>query len=151
MGVSRLACFAAMRVASAPGTNRTSQLSFTSSVAIAAVVGRKADALMMLSSGFFAGARARICNLALNHRLPGMYNNYIWVEAGGLISYGSNFSDTYRRAADKVALVLKGANPADIPVEQPTTVEMVVNLATARALGVTIPASIAARADRAIQ
>ena len=119
--------------------------------AFAAVVGRKADALMMLGSGFFAGARARICNLALNHRLPGMYNNYLWVEAGGLISYGSNFSDTYRRAADKVALVFKGANPADIPVEQPTTVEMVVNLATARALGVTIPASIAARADRAIQ
>ena len=119
--------------------------------AFGAVVGRKAEALMMLSSGFFAGARRRICDLAIKHGLPAIYNNYVWAEEGGLISYGANFSDTYRRAADKVAQVFKGVKPADIPVEQPTTVEMVVNLATARALGVTIPASIAARADRAIQ
>ena len=119
--------------------------------AFAAIVRRKAEALMMLGSAFFAPARVRICELALAHRLPGAYNNYLWAEAGGLISYGANFSDTYRRAADKVAQVLKGVKPADIPMEQPSTVEMVVNLKTARALGVTIPASIAARADRAIQ
>lgn len=119
--------------------------------AFAAIVRRKAEALLMLGSAFFARARVRICDLALTHRLPGVYNNSLWVEAGGLISYGANFSDSYRRAADKVAQVLKGVKPADIPVEQPTTVEMVVNLATARALGVAIPASIAARADRAIQ
>ncbi len=119
--------------------------------AFEALVRRKAEALMVLGSAFFATARVRICELALAHRLPGVYNNYLWAEAGGLISYGANFSESFRRAADKVAQVLKGVKPADIPVEQPTTIEMVVNLKTARALGVAIPASIAARADRAIE
>lgn len=112
---------------------------------------QKADALLMLSSGLFVPARTRIAELAIRHRLPGVYNNYLWAEAGGLVSYGANFSETYRRAADKVALVLKGTRPADIPVEQPTAVEMVVNLRTAKALGVKIPETVRARADRVIE
>ncbi|MBL8385091.1 MAG: ABC transporter substrate-binding protein [Burkholderiales bacterium] len=111
----------------------------------------KAESLLMLSSGLFVVARARIPQLAIQHRLPGVYNNYLWAESGGLVSYGANFNDTYRRAADKVALVLKGVRPADIPVEQPTAVEMVVNLRSAKALGVAIPETIRARADRVIE
>ena len=142
---------AASRLAVALDVVEFKQGPYDFEAAFAAIVRRKAEALMMLASAFFVPARVRICELARTHRLPGVYTNYLWAEAGGLISYGANLSDTYRRAADKVAQVLKGVKPADIPVEQPTTVEMVVNLATARALGVAIPASIAARADRAIQ
>lgn len=110
----------------------------------------RAEAILMLSSGLFVPARTRIPELAIRHRLPGVYNNQLWAESGGLVSYGSNFIDTYRRAADKVAAIFNGRKPADIPVEQPSAVEMVVNLRTAKTLGVTIPGSIRARADRLI-
>jgi ABC-type uncharacterized transport system substrate-binding protein len=95
-------------------------------------------------------ARRRIPELALKHRLPAAFGNYLWAEAGGLLSYGPNFVTLYRVAAEKAALILKGTKPADIPVEQPNAVELVLNIKTAKALGLTIPQSMRLRADRVI-
>ena len=111
----------------------------------------KADAVLALASGLFVPARRLIPELALKHRLPSMFNNYLWAEAGGLLSYGVNFPELWRRAADKVALVLQGAKPRDLPVEQPSTVELVINLKTLKALGITIPQSIRVRLDTVIE
>ena len=110
-----------------------------------------ADAVLALASGLFVPARRLIPELALKHRLPSMFNNYLWAEAGGLLSYGVSFPEMWRRAADKVALVLQGAKPGDLPVEQPSTVELVINLKTLKALGITIPRSIRVRADSVIE
>jgi putative tryptophan/tyrosine transport system substrate-binding protein len=87
----------------------------------------------------------------LGVRLPTMYNVREFVDAGGLMSYGPNFLDLYRRTADFVDKILRGAKPTDIPVEQPTTFELVINLKTAKALGLTIPPSVLARADQVIE
>jgi putative ABC transport system substrate-binding protein len=84
-------------------------------------------------------------------RLPAIYNAKEHVEAGGLMSYGPNFRDLYRRAAEYVDKILRGAKPGDIPVEQPTKFELVVNLTTAKALGLTIPPGMLARADEVIE
>ena len=111
----------------------------------------KADAVMPLGSGLFAPARRKLPELALQHRLPGMFNNALWVEAGGLMSYGVDFPAAYRRAAEMVAAVLKGARPADMPVEQSSVIEMAVNMRTARALGLVMPQGIAMRANRLIE
>ena len=111
----------------------------------------KVDAVVPLPSGFFVPARKKIPELALKYRLPAIYNNYLWSEAGGLISYGTNLSDMYRRAADQMGRVLKGAKPAEIPVELPTVVEMVINMKTAKALGLTIPQGVWFRAERIIE
>jgi putative ABC transport system substrate-binding protein len=111
----------------------------------------KAEAFLPLPSGFFVPARKRIPELALQHRLPGIFNNPLWVEAGGLLSYGTNLVDMFSRAAEKMAKVLSGAKPADIPVEQPTVVEMVINMKTAKAIGVTMPQGIWFRAERVIE
>jgi putative ABC transport system substrate-binding protein len=119
--------------------------------AFAEFVQAKADAVLALASGLFVPARRLIPELAMKHRLPSMFNNYLWAEAGGLLTYGVSFPDLYRRAAEKVALVLQGAKPGDLPVEQPSTVELVVNLKTAKALGITIPQSIRVRTDRIIE
>jgi len=119
--------------------------------AFAEAVRAKAEALLALASAFFAPARRQIAELALKHRLPSMFGNYLWAEAGGLLSYGPNFSDLYRRAAEQVSMILKGAKPAEMPVEQSTTFELVINLKTAKALRITIPQSIRARADRVIE
>ena len=75
----------------------------------------------------------------------------MWAEAGGLLSYGPNFSEFYRRAAEQVSMILKGAKPADMPVEQPSRFELVINRKTAKALGITIPPSMLLRADRVIE
>jgi putative ABC transport system substrate-binding protein len=80
-----------------------------------------------------------------------MFHHSLWAEFGGLLSYGPNFVNTFRRAAEQVALVLNGRKPADMPVEQPTTFELVINLRTAKALGITIPQSIRVRADMVIE
>jgi putative ABC transport system substrate-binding protein len=95
--------------------------------------------------------RAKLVQLALKHRLPGIYWARDYVEEGGLMSYGASFADVGRRAAYFVDRLLKGAKPADLPVEQPTTFELVINAKTAKALGLTIPPSLLLRADEVIQ
>ena len=99
---------------------------------------------------FFAH-RKQIADLAVKNRLPAIYGNRDYVDAGGLMSYGAHLPDLYRRAATYVDKILKGAKPADLPVEQPTKFELVINLKTAKALGLTIPQSILIRADQVIQ
>ena len=111
----------------------------------------RAGALLVLADPMFALHRRRIADLAVKSRLPAMYGNRPHVEAGGLMSYGANVADMFRRAATYVDKILKGAKPADLPVEQPTRFELVVNLKTAKALGLTIPRSILVRADQVIQ
>ena len=93
----------------------------------------------------------RIAELAIKHRLPTMFDMRLYVEAGGLMSYAPSLADIHRRAATYVHKILKGANPADLPVEQPTKFEMVINLKTAKALGLRIPRSVLDRADEVIQ
>jgi len=95
--------------------------------------------------------RNRIAKLAVKHRLPTIFGLSAWVEAGGLIGYGANLSDMFRMAAVYVDKILKGAKPGDLPIEQPTKFELVINLRTAKALGLTIPRSLLQRADEIIQ
>src|SRR5262249_34213171 len=95
--------------------------------------------------------RVRINTLALGARLPTMHGLPDYVEAGGLMSYGPNVVDQYRRAADYVDKILRGTKPGDIPVEQPTKFDLVINLTTAKALGLTIPESFLSRADEVIE
>jgi ABC-type uncharacterized transport system substrate-binding protein len=99
----------------------------------------------------FIPHRTRLTDLAAKNRLPSIFTQRADVEAGGLISYGPNFADMYRRAATYVDKILKGAKPGDLPVEQPTKFELVINLKTAKALGLTISPSLLARADEVIQ
>jgi putative ABC transport system substrate-binding protein len=93
----------------------------------------------------------RIAELAVNSRLPVMYAFRFYVEGGGLISYGVDIAENYRRAAAFVDKILKGANPADLPIEQPTKFELVINVKAARSIGLTIPPSLLARADQVIE
>jgi putative ABC transport system substrate-binding protein len=95
--------------------------------------------------------RASLKGLAARHRLPAIYALREWVEDGGLISYATNLSDQWRRAARYVDKLLKGARPSDLPIEQPAAFELVINLKTAKALGLTIPHSLLLRANRVIQ
>jgi putative tryptophan/tyrosine transport system substrate-binding protein len=111
----------------------------------------RADALTVLGNPMFVTERRRLVDLAAKHRLPAMYTSRESVDAGGLMAYGPNFADLYRRAATYVDKILKGAKPADLPVEQPTKFELVINLKTAKALGLTIPPSVLGRADEVIQ
>jgi putative ABC transport system substrate-binding protein len=111
-----------------------------------------AQALIILSSPFFSTHRARLVALAARHRLPTMYHQREFVEgSGGLMSYGADFRDLFRRAATYVDKILKGAKPGDLPVEQPSKFELVINLRTAKALGLTIPVSLLQRADQVIE
>jgi putative ABC transport system substrate-binding protein len=119
--------------------------------AFAAFQRAKVDAVLPLGSQFFATARKQVTELALKYRLPGVFNHSLWAEAGGLLSYGTSFSDMFSRAADQISKILKGANPAEIPVEQPTVVELVINMKTAKALGITVPQGVWFRAERVIE
>jgi putative ABC transport system substrate-binding protein len=110
-----------------------------------------AHALVVLPSPMFYGEHKRIVHLALTNRLPAIFAFREAADTGSLMSYGANLSDLFRRAASQVDKVLKGAKPGDLPVEQPTTFEFVINLKTAKALGLTIPPSLLARADQVIQ
>ena len=99
----------------------------------------------------FFGERRRLVGLAAKNRLPVVYPQREFVDAGGLMSYGPDLADLFRRAASYVDKILKGAKPADLPVEQPTKFELVINLKTAKALGLNIPHSLLLRADQVIQ
>jgi putative ABC transport system substrate-binding protein len=118
--------------------------------ALEALKGR-ADALYVCTDPLVATNRIRINSLALGARLPTMHGFRDYVEAGGLMSYGPNIPDLFRRAAELVDKILRGAKPADIPVEQPTKFDLVINLITAKALGLTIPPMLLARADEVIE
>ena len=110
----------------------------------------RVDALLVATTDVTPG-RLFIPDLAAKHRLPAMYISRAAVDAGGLISYGANYPDLYRRAAVFVDKILKGAKPADLPIEQPTTFELVINFKTAKALGLTIPQSLLSRANQVIE
>ena len=110
-----------------------------------------AEALFVLEHPMFTVQRARIIDLAMTHRLPALYEFRAYAESGGLMAYGADQADMLRRAATYVDKILKGAKPADLPVEQPTKFEFVINLKTAKALGRTIPPSLLGRADQGIQ
>ena len=109
------------------------------------------EALYVVFDALVNTHRIRINTLALAARLPTMHGIRDYVEAGGLMSYGTNFPDLFRRAADYVDKILRGAKPADLPVEQPTKFDLVINLTTAKALGLTIPPTLLARADEVIE
>ena len=111
----------------------------------------RADALTVLGSAMFANERRRVVDLAAKNRLPGVYGFREYVDAGGLMAYGPNVADLFQRAATYADKILKGAKPGDLPVEQPTKFELVLNLKTAKALGLTIPQSVLVRADQVIE
>jgi putative ABC transport system substrate-binding protein len=111
----------------------------------------RAEALYVLADPVLFANRLRINTLALGARLPTMHGVREYVEASGLLSYGPNWPDQWRRAADIVDKILRGTKPGDIPVEQPTKFEFIINLTTAKALGLTIPASLMSRADELIE
>ena len=112
----------------------------------------RADAVVMMVAGAVAAAhRTRISELAVKSRLPTMYQQNTYVEAGGLMSYGVNYPDLDRRAATYVDKILKGAKPADLPVEQPMKFEFIINLKAAKQIGLTIPPNVLVRADKVIR
>jgi putative ABC transport system substrate-binding protein len=112
---------------------------------------QRAEALMQIQSGILSPHQQRIIDLAAKNRLPALYNNRVNVEAGGLMSYGLDAVERQRRAAALVDKILKGRKPADLPVEQPTKFEFVVNLKTAKQIGLAIPPNVLARADKVVR
>jgi putative ABC transport system substrate-binding protein len=116
-----------------------------------AVTRARAGAVLTVADALLWSERARIVAGAARHRLPGMYPEPEFAEAGGLLAYGPNIPDNFRRAAGYVDRILKGARPADLPVEQPSKLDLVVNVKAARALGITLPPALLLRADRLIE
>ena len=119
--------------------------------ALRAARAKRAEALLIHPNPMFWPERRRIAELVAEIGLPAIYENADFVEAGGLMAYGASLADMSRRAAGYIDRILRGAKPADLPVEQPTTFELVINLKTAKALGLTIPPSLLARADQVIE
>jgi len=119
--------------------------------AFAQITTTRADGVMVMTSGMFISERRRIVDLAAKSRLPSVYAWREAVDAGGLLSYGPSFSDLFRRSAGYVDRILKGAKPADLPVQQPIKFEMVLNMKTAKALGLTIPLLVSAQATELIE
>ena len=119
--------------------------------AFAAMARERIDALLVPADPFFFTERQRVAALARAHRLPGMYSTREYAEAGGLMSYSARLSEQFRRAASYVDKILRGASPATLPVEAPSQYELVLNLKTAQALGLTIPQSLLLRADQVIE
>jgi len=119
--------------------------------AFSLIVGGRAQAMMIFGSPYLWGLRAQIADLARKNALPTIYMYREGPDAGGLMSYGTSLTDSWRRAASYVDKILRGAKAADLPVEQPTKFELVINLKTAKALGLTIPPSLLLRADQVIE
>ena len=111
----------------------------------------RADAVLVLASPVFTSQRTQIVELAVKSRLPAIYDRREFVEDGGLMTYGVSFIDLHRRAATYVDKILKGRKPADLPIEQPTKFELVINLNAAKQIGLTIPPNVLARADKVIK
>ena len=116
-----------------------------------AIAREHADALIVLSDAFMTAHRAVLARLAAEHQLPAMYGHNLYTEAGGLMSYGPSIPDLLRRAAVYVDKILKGATPADLPVQQPVKFDLIINLKTAKALGLDIPPTVLARADEVVE
>jgi putative ABC transport system substrate-binding protein len=119
--------------------------------AFEAIIREHPDALLLLVDPFTISQRARIVEFAAEQRLPAIYESSDFVDVGGLISYGPNFSDLFRRAATYVDKILRGAKPADLPIEQPTKFELVINMRAAKTLGIKFPDSILLSADKVIE
>jgi putative ABC transport system substrate-binding protein len=119
--------------------------------AFASFIKGRAQGLIVLPHAVTAAHRTQIVGFAAKNRLPGMYPYSLFVEAGGLMSYGTNISDLHRRAATYVDKILKGAKPADLPVQQPMRFELVLNMKTAKSLGIKFPPTIMVRTDQVIQ
>jgi putative ABC transport system substrate-binding protein len=119
--------------------------------AFARMVQDRAQAIQILGGPFMYSVKGQIAELGVRHRLPTAYPWRAGAEAGGLLSYGPSLQAAWYRAAVYVDKILKGANPADLPVEQPTTFELVINLKTAKALGLAVPQSLLQRADQVIE
>ena len=119
--------------------------------AFATIAAGQAESVFVVGDPMYGVHQARLTDLSLRYRLPAMHTNRLHVEAGGLMSYGPSFPDLWRRAAAYVDKILKGAKPADLPVEQPTKYELVINLKTARSLGLEVPPTLLARADEVIE
>jgi putative ABC transport system substrate-binding protein len=119
--------------------------------AIAAFAGSPSSGLIVTSGALAVANRGLIVSLAAKHKLPTVYSNRAWPEIGGLISYGADFFEQYRGAAGYIDRILKGEKPADMPVQAPVKYELVINLKTARALGLTVPQTLLARADEVIE
>jgi putative ABC transport system substrate-binding protein len=119
--------------------------------AFATMTSRKVDALLVLGDGLFTTGRKKIVALAAGHRLPAVYHDHFFVEEGGLMSYGGDIGDNYRRVAIFIDKILKGAAPADLPVEQPMRFYLYLNRKTAQALGLALPPTLLAQADQVIE
>jgi putative ABC transport system substrate-binding protein len=119
--------------------------------AFAAMVKQRAQGVIVTSNSFFTQQRYQIAGLALKHRIPSLCGNSRFADAGLLVSYGEDSTENYRRAATYVDKIVKGTKPADLPVEQPMTIELVINMKTARAIGIKVPKSILLHANRVIE
>jgi putative tryptophan/tyrosine transport system substrate-binding protein len=116
-----------------------------------AALNTQADALYIVTDALIGANGTRLITFALGTRLPTIFGTRDYVQAGALMSYGPNFPDLFRRAAELADRILRGTKPADIPVEQPTKFDLVINLTTARALGLEVPPTLLARADEVIE
>jgi putative ABC transport system substrate-binding protein len=120
-------------------------------IALDAAIRKRVEALITVEDPLTVTHRKQIADFTASNRLPGIYGLREFAEAGGLITYGANVNDLYRRAAGYVDKIFKGVKPADLPVIQPTKFELVINLQTAKALGLEIPSTLLARADEVIE
>jgi putative tryptophan/tyrosine transport system substrate-binding protein len=120
-------------------------------MAFASLLQKRANALLTTNAALFGARRLQLATLAARHAVPAMYHDRLFIEAGGLISYGTSLADVYRQVGVYTGRVLKGEKPSDLPIVQPTKFELVINLQTARTIGIEVPATLLARADEVIE